>query len=142
MGLRYTYYIMLLCFNQPFLSSYRDDSDNSPMLICHEIINDLYVAILHFLKDFNSTEKTSLFITYASIMCISVILSSLENPPNEGLEKKLDLLLKIWKFENWKLSRKSFELIYLNMSNPHKGKADNNRNAHIESKACVWRLLL
>ena len=28
MGLRYTYYIMLLCFNQPFLSSYRDNSNS------------------------------------------------------------------------------------------------------------------
>ncbi|CUM57713.1 unnamed protein product [Debaryomyces tyrocola] len=134
MGLRYTYYIMLLCFNRPFLSSSRDYSNNSPMLICHETIDDLYIVILKFLKDFNSTEKTSLLITYASIMSISVILSSLENSPNEEFDIKLDLFPKILKFGNWKLSRKSFELISLNMNNPDKGKADNNRNAHLESK--------
>lgn len=134
MGLRYTYYIMLLCFNRPFLSSHTDNSDNSPMLICYEIINDLYIVILKFLKDFNAKEKTSLLITYASIMSISVILTSLENSPNEELDIKLDLFLKILKFGNWKLSRKSYELICLNINKDDKENIDNARYTQIESR--------
>lgn len=134
MGLRYTYYIMILCFNRPFLSSHRDNSDNSPMLICYEIINDLYIVILKFLKDFNSREKTSLLITYASIMSISVILTSIESSPNEELDIKLDLFLKVLKYGNWKLSRKSYELICLNINKDDKENLESARRTQRESR--------
>lgn len=116
MGLRYTYYILLLCFNRPFILSHKENSENSPMIICYEVINDLYIMILKFLRDFNAREKTSLLITYASIMSISVILSSLKDSPNEELEIKLELFMKVLNLGNWQLARRSFEVISLSIN--------------------------
>lgn len=116
MGLRYTYYILLLCFNRPFILSHKGNSENSPMIICYEVINDLYIMILKFLRDFNAREKTSLLITYASIMSISVILSSLKDSPNEELEIKLELFMKVLNLGNWQLARRSFEVISLSIN--------------------------
>lgn len=115
---RYFYYILMLCLNRPFLGIARNlkDSQNnnlSPMVICTNTIEDLYIAIQRF-EHVHGLRRASIFIVYCSILSISVILLTTTSELL-GEEKKIRLRYFLHVLagcsKTWALADKSYKLI-------------------------------
>lgn len=113
---RFYYYILILCLNRPFVgiaSPSNTQNRHSPAVICHEAIEDLYVAIQGFeLK--NGLRRASIFIVYCSILSISVILLTTSSDMlREDRRTKLKFFLKVLAgcSKTWGLAEKSYKLI-------------------------------
>lgn len=115
-GVRYYYYILLLCLNRPFVGLTEDFKDLShllPAFICSQVINDLYIAISRF-QETHGLRRASIFIVYCSILSISVILLTVTTD-QFGAKKKA--LIKYFMgvladcSKTWGLAEKSHQLI-------------------------------
>ncbi|KAG5419246.1 hypothetical protein I9W82_003013 [Candida metapsilosis] len=124
-GIRYYYYILLLCLNRPFVGLESDklktDNQLSPLAICSNVIEDLYVSI-HRFEQFHGYRRASIFIVYSSILSISIILltnSSLSqvNQHRERLQFFMSVLHGCSK--TWKLAEKSYNLIKDKLKHRH-----------------------
>lgn len=115
-SVRYYYYILILCLNRPFVgiaSSSRYQDRHSPAVICHEAIEDLYVAIQRF-ELTHGLRRASIFIVYCSILSISVILLTTSTDMlREDKRAKLKFFLNVLAgcSKTWGLAEKSYKLI-------------------------------
>lgn len=133
-GIRYYYYILLLCLNRPFVgidqdnhnnhdTNNNDNNDNndsddnddnlSPLSICLNAIDDLYESINRFQKK-HGYRGGSIFIVYSSILSISILLLTnsriqLASEQKNRLHFFMDVLYGCSK--TWKLAEKSYNLI-------------------------------
>ncbi|CAX43045.1 Ty1 enhancer activator, putative [Candida dubliniensis CD36] len=124
-GIRYYYYILLLCLNRPFVGIDQDnhnhhehqdhdhDDNLSPLSICLNAIDDLYESINRFQKK-HGYRGGSIFIVYASILSISILLLTnsriqLASEQKNRLHFFMDVLYGCSK--TWKLAEKSYNLI-------------------------------
>ncbi|CAN3353263.1 activatory protein Cha4p [Diutina catenulata] len=120
--IRYYYYILLLCLNRPFLGIFlkgtpRSMTGPSPLDICNEAIEDLYVALRRF-KDTHGLRRASIFMVYCSILSISIIL--LTNTSQQLAHRRGDRLQFFMEIlrgasKTWKLAEKSYNLIKLKL---------------------------
>lgn len=133
-GLRYYYYILVLCLNRPFVglclqkrmqkqkvtgeTSDEDEGNLSPIEICEEAIGDLYVAINRFQK-VHGLRRVSIFIVYSSILAISILLltNTYRQLVTERKKKKLLFFLDVLRgsSKTWKLAEKSYNLIQMKL---------------------------
>lgn len=116
-GIRYYYYILLLCLNRPFigLESEKLKSDNhlSPLTICLNVIEDLYVSIYRF-EQVHGYRRASIFIVYSSILSISIILLTNSNLTQVNQHRdRLQFFMSVLHgcSKTWKLAEKSYNLI-------------------------------
>lgn len=115
-GVRYYYYILLLCLNRPFVGLSKDFKDRthlSPGFICSQVIDDLYVAINRF-EETHGLRRASIFIVYCSILSISVILLSVTTEQVGDKNKRLIkyfLAVLAGCSKTWGLAEKSYRLI-------------------------------
>lgn len=115
-SVRYYYYILILCLNRPFVgiattAKYHDR--HSPAVICHQAIEDLYVAIQRF-ELIHGLRRASIFIVYCSILSISVILLTTSSDLlREDRRAKLKYFLNVLAgcSKTWALAEKSYKLI-------------------------------
>ncbi|KAI5952532.1 hypothetical protein KGF54_003399 [Candida jiufengensis] len=113
-GIRYYYYILLLCLNRPFVGlETQAVNDLSSLTICLNVIEDLYESIRKFESE-HGYKRASIFIVYSSILSISIILLtnstfSQVNEHKERLQFFMGVLLGCSK--TWKLAEKSYNLI-------------------------------
>ncbi|CCG25892.1 Tea1 transcription factor [Candida orthopsilosis Co 90-125] len=116
-GIRYYYYILLLCLNRPFvgLESEKLKSDNhlSPLTICLNVIEDLYVSIYRF-EQVHGYRRASIFVVYSSILSISIILLTNSNLTQVNQHRdRLQFFMSVLHgcSKTWKLAEKSYNLI-------------------------------
>lgn len=115
-GVRYYYYILVLCLNRPFVGiakKINNENHLSPAVICSNAIEDLYLAIQAF-QNAHGLRRASIFIVYCSILSISVILLSTTSESLEGDKKAkviyfLNVLVGCSK--TWALAEKSHKMI-------------------------------
>jgi hypothetical protein len=119
--IRYYYYILLLCLNRPFLGLLKNkhdlDHSLSPIIICSEAIEDLYVAIKQF-NEVHGLRRVSIFMVYCSILSISIIL--LTNTSKQLIDQKKEKLQFFMNVlhgcsKTWKLAEKSYKLIKIKL---------------------------
>ncbi|KAG7887388.1 hypothetical protein KL936_004548 [Ogataea polymorpha] len=76
MSLRYQYYLIILCFNVPFLSNLNHHNLKSELVgsqaLCVEVLDDLYRSILCF-RETHGLDKSSLMIVYLAIMATTAL---------------------------------------------------------------------
>ncbi|KAG7664175.1 uncharacterized protein J8A68_002313 [[Candida] subhashii] len=121
-GIRYYYYILLLCLNRPFVGIESDrippqDHYLSPLSICSNAIDDLYESIKKF-QTSHGYRRVSIFIVYSSILSISIIL--LTNTSEQLVNEKKDRLQFFMAVlygcsKTWKLAEKSYNLIKIKL---------------------------
>lgn len=115
-GVRYYYYILMLCLNRPFVGLSKDFKDRthlSPGFICTQVIEDLYIAINRF-EETHGLRRASIFIVYCSILSISVILLSVTTDEVDEKNKryiKYFLAVLAGCSKTWGLAEKSYRLI-------------------------------
>ncbi|EDK44645.1 conserved hypothetical protein [Lodderomyces elongisporus NRRL YB-4239] len=116
-GIRYYYYILILCLNRPFIGleseSFPTNNHLSPLPICLNAIDDLYASIQKFELE-HGYKRASIFIVYASILSISIILltNSSISQTNEHSER-LQFFMGVLRgcSRTWKLAEKSYNMI-------------------------------
>ncbi|WPK26142.1 hypothetical protein PUMCH_003489 [Australozyma saopauloensis] len=115
-GVRYYYYILLLCLNRPFVGltkEFKDHNHLSSAYICSQVIDDLYIAINRF-QDTHGLRRASIFIVYCSILSISVILLTVTT---EDIGEKKKTMIKYFMSvlagcsKTWGLAEKSYRMI-------------------------------
>ncbi len=121
MGLRYYYYILLLCFNKPFIEhglilNKANDSRifSSPSMLCSEAIDDLYCAIQCFKSHNPNLRNSSLLVVYALILSIDILILGNRNTSPIGPQKaKLDFFLLSLKAcsKTWRLAQTTYNTI-------------------------------
>lgn len=116
-GIRYYYYILLLCLNRPFvgLESEKLKLDNhlSPLTICLDVIEDLYVSIHRFEQE-HGYKRASIFIVYSSILSVSIILLTNANISQINQHRdQLQFFMSVLHgcSKTWKLAEKSYNII-------------------------------
>lgn len=115
-SVRYYYYILILCLNRPFVGTplaHNRQDPHSPAMICHNAIEDLYVAIQKF-ELTHGLRRSSIFIVYCSILSISVILLTTPTEKlSEDTRTKLKYFLNVLAgcSKTWALAEKSYKLI-------------------------------
>lgn len=115
-GVRYYYYILLLCLNRPFVGISKDFKDKehlSPAKVCADAIEDLYAAIQKF-QLAHGLRRASIFIVYCSILSISVILltSTTELLPEfKRIRLKYFLNVLTGCAKTWGLAERSYKMI-------------------------------
>ncbi|KAK8441538.1 hypothetical protein ACI3L0_003491 [Candidozyma auris] len=120
-GVRYYYYILILCLNRPFVGiakNVKNVTHLSPAVVCSNAIDDLYLAIRAF-ETAHGLRRASIFIVYCSILSISVILltttsESLGQETKEKLIYFLNVLVGCSK--TWALAEKSHKMIKSKLS--------------------------
>lgn len=115
-GVRYYYYILVLCLNRPFVGiarNIRNKNHLSPAVVCTNAIDEIYLAIQTFQKA-HGLRRASIFIVYCSILSISVILLTTTSELL-GQEKKEKLIyflnVLVGCSKTWALAEKSHKLI-------------------------------
>lgn len=113
-GVRYFYYIVILCLNRPFVGfAGVQDSALLPKNVCSNAMEDLYIAIERF-ELTHGLRRASIFIVYCSILSISIILltatSELLGAEKRAQLKYFMLVLKGCS-RTWGLAERSYELI-------------------------------
>ncbi|CAK9439132.1 uncharacterized protein LODBEIA_P33560 [Lodderomyces beijingensis] len=116
-GIRYYYYILILCLNRPFIGleseTFPTNNHLSPKSICLSAIDDLYESVNKFETE-HGYKRASIFIVYASILSISIILltNSTISQSNEYSER-LQFFMGVLRgcSRTWKLAEKSHNLI-------------------------------
>ncbi|CAI5758548.1 unnamed protein product [Candida verbasci] len=112
-GIRYYYYILILCLNRPFVGIDHEKNKYSPLLICQNAIDDLYQSINKFQSE-HGYKTVSIFIVYSSILSISIILLTNKSIKLESEEKeRLQFFMGVLQgcSKTWKLAEKSYNLI-------------------------------
>ncbi|KAI5961006.1 uncharacterized protein KGF55_004273 [Candida pseudojiufengensis] len=128
-GIRYYYYILLLCLNRPFVGLEADANNVlSSLSICLNVIEDLYESIRKFESE-HGYRRASIFIVYSSILSISIILLtnstfSQVNEHKERLHFFMSVLLGCSK--TWKLADKSYNLIKDKLKQNYVGDTNGN----------------
>ncbi|EMG50442.1 hypothetical protein SBY92_000233 [Candida maltosa Xu316] len=115
-GIRYYYYILLLCLNRPFVGIENEENTNdelSPLSICLDAIDDLYESINRFQTQ-HGYRVCSIFIVYSSILSISILL--LTNSRIQLVSEQKDRLHFFMSVlhgcsKTWKLAERSYNLI-------------------------------
>ncbi|RCK57787.1 hypothetical protein Cantr_06311 [Candida viswanathii] len=122
-GIRYYYYVLLLCLNRPFIGIENDndavkklidnDDELSPLLVCLEAIDDLYESINRFQNE-HGYRVCSIFIVYSSILSISILL--LTNSRIQLVSEQRDRLHFFMGVlhgcsKTWKLAERSYNLV-------------------------------
>ena len=141
-GMRYYYYILLLCLNRPFVGltkEFKDLTHLSPGVICSRAIDDLYVAINRF-QETHGLRRASIFIVYCSILSVSVILLRVTANQVGAKEKRLmkffmSVLQRCSK--TWGLAEKSYRLIRSKIEREFAD--DPDLAAEVAEKTCLKR---
>ena len=117
-GIRYYYYILLLCLNRPFIGIENDnkgisEEDLSPLSVCLEAIDDLYESINRFQQE-HGYRVCSIFVVYSSILSISILL--LTNSRIQLVSEQRDRLHFFMGVlhgcsKTWKLAERSYNLV-------------------------------
>lgn len=115
-GVRYYYYILVLCLNRPFVGitrNMRNKNHLSPAVVCNNAIDEIFLAIQTFQKA-HGLRRASIFIVYCSILSISVILLTTTSELL-GADKKAKLIyflnVLVGCSKTWALAEKSHKLI-------------------------------
>lgn len=115
-GVRYYYYILVLCLNRPFVGITRNIQNKnhlSPAVVCTNAIDEIYLAIQTFQKA-HGLRRASIFFVYCSILSISVILlTTTSELLGEAKKEKLIYFLNVLVgcSKTWALAEKSHKLI-------------------------------
>ncbi|KAG7845116.1 hypothetical protein KL941_002961 [Ogataea angusta] len=138
MGLKYYYYIVVLCLNRPFIS-HREKCPQS-VSICKSAIDDLYMAVMTF-TGLHGYSRCSILIIYSCILSVSVILLSSGKNVAKYLEENhgagaqffdfMDVLCKSGK--TWKLAEKSYTMIRSRLLNDYSYDYDLGYAAHVQA---------
>ncbi|KAK6877568.1 putative transcriptional regulatory protein [Candida tropicalis] len=141
-GIRYYYYILLLCLNRPFVGIENDnkgtgEDELSPLSVCLEAIDDLYESINRFQQE-HGYRVCSIFIVYSSILSISILL--LTNSRIQLVSEQRDRLHFFMGVlhgcsKTWKLAERSYNLVKekIQQVSVKDERQENNNNDNISS---------
>lgn len=139
MFMRYFYYMVLLCLNRPFIEETNNYNDSrNARKVCEGVIKDIYTAI-HSFVGIHGFERCSFLILYSCIMCVSIILLSInasdltENSDFKDYFFEFMTVLKLSAL-TWKLCERSYNKVRITLQNEYKLNYDDLFSKFLEKK--------